>query len=224
MGLRAWGGSPDSAPSSVASSRATSPRRSATSSSSSSWWRAATSPCRATSVASSRSARPNLDPFFLYVPWIFVILVPAVAMRLWAEERKTGTVELLLTLPVSLPGAYVGKFLAGWSFLGFSLLLTWPVGAPGRAPRRPRLGRDRDRLPRLPALRRSVPLGGHALLRAVEEPGGGVHPRRHRVDRVPPARPARDARLRRPRARRLGRAGARQPLAWSTTSRRSPAA
>ncbi len=69
----------------------------------------------------------NLDAFFLYIPWIFVILVPAVAMRLWAEERKTGTVELLLTLPVSLPGAYIGKFLAGWSFLGFSLLLTWPV-------------------------------------------------------------------------------------------------
>lgn len=69
----------------------------------------------------------NLDPFFTYIPWIFVVLVPAVAMRLWAEERKSGTVELLLTLPVSLEGAYLGKFLAGWSFLGFSLVLTWPV-------------------------------------------------------------------------------------------------
>jgi ABC-2 type transport system permease protein len=69
----------------------------------------------------------NLDAFFTYIPWIFVVLVPAVAMRLWAEERKSGTVELLLTLPVSLEGAYLGKFLAGWSFLGFSLLLTWPV-------------------------------------------------------------------------------------------------
>lgn len=69
----------------------------------------------------------SLTPFFLYLPWLFVVLVPAVAMRLWAEERKSGTVELLLTLPVTLEGAYLGKFLAGWCFLGFSLLLTWPV-------------------------------------------------------------------------------------------------
>lgn len=69
----------------------------------------------------------DLAPFFTYIPWLFVVLVPAVAMRLWAEERKTGTVELLLTLPVSLQGAYLGKFFAGWSFLGLSLLLTWPV-------------------------------------------------------------------------------------------------
>ena len=69
----------------------------------------------------------DLAPFFCYVPWLFVVLVPAVAMRLWAEERKTGTVELLLTLPVTLEGAYLGKFLAGWSFLGVSLFLTWPV-------------------------------------------------------------------------------------------------
>jgi len=69
----------------------------------------------------------NLDAFFAYIPWIYIVLVPAVAMRLWAEERKSGTVELLLTLPITLPGAYLGKFLAGWSFLGFSLLMTWPV-------------------------------------------------------------------------------------------------
>lgn len=68
-----------------------------------------------------------LDPFFTYVPWLFVVLVPAVAMRLWAEERKTGTVELLFTLPVTLEASYLGKFLAGWSFLAFSLLLTWPL-------------------------------------------------------------------------------------------------
>lgn len=69
----------------------------------------------------------NLDPFFTYVPWVFVILVPAVAMRLWAEERKTGTVELLFTLPVTLEASYLGKFLAGWSFLAFSLFLTLPL-------------------------------------------------------------------------------------------------
>jgi ABC-2 type transport system permease protein len=69
----------------------------------------------------------SLDPFFTVIPWLFVVLVPAVAMRLWAEERKAGSVELLLTLPVTLPGAYLGKFLAGWTFLGFSLALTAPV-------------------------------------------------------------------------------------------------
>lgn len=69
----------------------------------------------------------SLAPFFTYVPWLFVVLVPAVAMRLWSEERKTGTVELLFTLPVTLEGSYLGKFLAGWCFLGFSLLLTAPL-------------------------------------------------------------------------------------------------
>lgn len=69
----------------------------------------------------------TLDPLFTYFPWLFVVLVPAVAMRLWAEERKTGTVEFLLTLPVSLRGAYLGKFLAGWVFLASAVLLTWPA-------------------------------------------------------------------------------------------------
>ncbi len=69
----------------------------------------------------------SLDPLFTYIPWLLVVLVPAVAMRLWAEERKTGMVELLLTLPVTLPGAYLGKFLAGLLFLAVSLLFTWPA-------------------------------------------------------------------------------------------------
>ncbi|MEM1204315.1 MAG: ABC transporter permease subunit [Acidobacteriota bacterium] len=69
----------------------------------------------------------SLDPFFAHVPWLFVVLVPAVAMRLWAEERKSGTVELLFTLPVTLEASFLGKFLAGWCFLGFSLVLTWPL-------------------------------------------------------------------------------------------------
>lgn len=69
----------------------------------------------------------SLDSFFTYIPWLFVVLVPAVAMRLWAEERKTGTVELLFTLPVTLEASYLGKFLAGWSFLAFSLVLTAPL-------------------------------------------------------------------------------------------------
>ncbi len=69
----------------------------------------------------------SLDPFFSFLPWIYVILVPAVAMRLWAEERKTGTVELLFTLPVTLAGSYLGKFFAGWGFLLAALALTFPV-------------------------------------------------------------------------------------------------
>ncbi len=69
----------------------------------------------------------SLDPFFTYIPWLFVVLVPAVAMRLWSEERKTGTVELLFTLPVTLEASYLGKFLAGWCFLSFSLLLSAPL-------------------------------------------------------------------------------------------------
>ncbi len=69
----------------------------------------------------------SLDSLFVYIPWLLVVVVPAVAMRLWAEERKSGTVELLLTLPITLQGAYLGKFLAGWSFLGLGILLTWPA-------------------------------------------------------------------------------------------------
>lgn len=69
----------------------------------------------------------SLDSLFAFLPWIYVVLVPAVAMRLWAEERKTGTVELLCTLPITLPGSYLGKFLAGWLFLALALALTWPA-------------------------------------------------------------------------------------------------
>jgi len=69
----------------------------------------------------------SLNSFFTYIPWIFVVMVPAVAMRLWAEERKSGTVELLFTLPISMEGSYLGKFLAGWCFLVFGLILTTPI-------------------------------------------------------------------------------------------------
>lgn len=69
----------------------------------------------------------DLAPFFTYHPWLYLFLVPAVAMRLWAEERKSGTVELLLTLPVSTAGAVVGKYLAAWAFTAIALALTFPV-------------------------------------------------------------------------------------------------
>lgn len=69
----------------------------------------------------------NLRVFFFYLPWLFAFLAPAVAMRTWAEERRSGTVELLLTLPVTVKQAIVGKFAAGWAFFGIALLLTLPV-------------------------------------------------------------------------------------------------
>ena len=69
----------------------------------------------------------DLAPFFQYHPWLYLLLVPAVAMRLWAEERKTGTIELLMTLPISPWEAILGKFLAAWAFIGVALLATLPM-------------------------------------------------------------------------------------------------
>jgi ABC-2 type transport system permease protein len=69
----------------------------------------------------------DLDPFFNFHPWLYLFLVPAIAMRLWAEERRSGTVELLLTLPLTTWQAVLGKFLAAWLFIGLALLLTFPV-------------------------------------------------------------------------------------------------
>ncbi|HYG86716.1 MAG TPA: ABC transporter permease subunit [Azospirillum sp.] len=69
----------------------------------------------------------DLRPFFQFHPWLYVVLMPAIAMRLWAEERRSGTIELLLTLPVGLGGVVLGKFLAAWAFTAVALLLTFPV-------------------------------------------------------------------------------------------------
>ena len=69
----------------------------------------------------------NLTPFFFWHPWVYLLLVPAATMGLWAEERRTGTIELLLTLPVTLAEALAGKFLAAWAFIGIALSLTFPV-------------------------------------------------------------------------------------------------
>jgi len=69
----------------------------------------------------------NLLPFFFWHPWVYLLLVPAATMGLWAEERRTGTIELLLTLPVTLVEALLGKFLAAWAFIGIALALTFPI-------------------------------------------------------------------------------------------------
>ena len=69
----------------------------------------------------------DLQPFFNFHPWLYLFLVPAVGMRLWSEERKSGTIELLLTLPVTMWQAVAGKFLAAWAFIGIALALTFPI-------------------------------------------------------------------------------------------------
>jgi ABC-2 type transport system permease protein len=69
----------------------------------------------------------DLSSFFKYIPWLFIFLVPAVSMKLWSDEKKSGTIELLFTLPVTVTEAVLGKFLAAWAFLGLALLCTFPM-------------------------------------------------------------------------------------------------
>jgi ABC-2 type transport system permease protein len=75
------------------------------------------------------SGQADLRGFFEWHPWVFLFLVPAAAMRLWADERRLGTMELMLTLPVTAGEAILAKFLAAWVFLGICLLLTFPTVA-----------------------------------------------------------------------------------------------
>lgn len=69
----------------------------------------------------------DLSPFFVYHPWLFLFLVPALSMRLWAEERKSGSIELLMTLPLDPWQAVAGKFLAAWAFTCLAIALTFPI-------------------------------------------------------------------------------------------------
>ena len=69
----------------------------------------------------------DLRPFFQFVPWLFLLILPAISMRLWAEERRTGTIELLVTLPFALADLVVGKFLAAWAFATVAIALTLPL-------------------------------------------------------------------------------------------------
>lgn len=73
------------------------------------------------------AGQADLRSFFSFHPWLYLFLVPAVSMRLWSEERKQGTIELLLTLPITLGAAVLGKFLAAWAFAGIALVLTFPI-------------------------------------------------------------------------------------------------
>jgi ABC-2 type transport system permease protein len=72
-------------------------------------------------------AQADLKAFFLFHPWLYLFFIPAISMRLWAEERKGGTIELLLTLPVSLGAVVLAKFLAAWAFTAIALALTFPL-------------------------------------------------------------------------------------------------
>lgn len=69
----------------------------------------------------------DLQPFFNFHAWLYLLLIPAISMRLWAEERKSGTIELLMTLPVTPQEAVIGKFLSAWIFAGVALALTFPL-------------------------------------------------------------------------------------------------
>jgi len=71
--------------------------------------------------------RADLNLFFSNLPLLFVFMVPSIAMRLWAEERRSGSIELLMTLPITVPQAVLGKFAAAWAFIGIGLLLTVPM-------------------------------------------------------------------------------------------------
>ena len=72
-------------------------------------------------------SQADLTPFFNFHPWLYLFLVPALSMRLWAEERKSGSIELLMTLPIELWQAVLGKYLAAWLFTALALALTFPI-------------------------------------------------------------------------------------------------
>jgi len=74
-----------------------------------------------------RAGRADLQTFFVFHPWLYLFLMPAISMRLWAEERKEGTLEILLTLPIPVWAAVLGKYLAAWVFAGLALTLTFPI-------------------------------------------------------------------------------------------------
>jgi ABC-2 type transport system permease protein len=74
-----------------------------------------------------RANQASLESYFVFHPWLFLFLIPAVGMRLWSEEKRSGTIELLFTLPLTTLEAVLGKFLAAWAFLALAILLSFPM-------------------------------------------------------------------------------------------------
>jgi len=74
-----------------------------------------------------RANTASLESYFGYLPWLFLFLIPAAGMRLWSEEKRTGTAELLFTLPVTTLDAVIGKFTASWAFIGIAIVLSFPL-------------------------------------------------------------------------------------------------
>lgn len=74
-----------------------------------------------------KAGTASLESFFFYLPWLFLFLIPAAGMRLWSEEKRTGTAELLFTLPVTTLEAAIGKYLAAWAFITIAILLSFPL-------------------------------------------------------------------------------------------------
>ena len=113
--------------------------------------------------------------FFAWHPWLYLFLVPAVGMRMWSEERRLGTIELLLTMPITPWQAIVGKFLASWLVLALALALTFPIVITVNYLGNPDNGVILASYLRQPAAFRRLPVGlGHDF-RDDAQPGGQLH-------------------------------------------------
>ncbi len=73
------------------------------------------------------AGQASLERFFVWHPWLYLILIPAIGMHLWAEERRQGTIEWLFTMPITLPQVVIGKFIAAWLIVAFALAMTFPM-------------------------------------------------------------------------------------------------
>ena len=122
----------------------------------------------------------SLAPFFNYHPWLYLFLVPALSMRLWAEEHKTGTIELLMTLPLDVWQSVAGKFIAAWAFTALALALTFPIWITVNYLGEPDKRRHRRGLPGEPDDGRRVPCHRRLRLGDHQQPGHRLH--RHRGD------------------------------------------
>ena len=122
----------------------------------------------------------DLAPFFLFHPWLYLFLVPAIAMRLWAEERRTGTIELLMTLPTTTFAVVLGKFLAAWAFAGIALAAHLPDVADGELAGRARQRRDPGLLSRQLGDGRRLHRHRRLRLGADQEPGDRLRGGRRR--------------------------------------------